>query len=186
MLKIKWTYLIAIISTIVSGILISCTSMQVNHSPPIKIDKFKKIAILPFRNMTETPQADERAASMTANLLRTKGITNIISYPNKSKQLTLIPGVKPSLATKQLLTWARKQNASYALIGDVTEWNYKVGLDGEPAVGINLELIDVENEMVVWSGTGSKSGGSRTALSDVALDLIQSMLQSLTSKGNQW
>lgn len=180
MLKIKWTYLATLISIIITGMLISCTSMQVNHSHPVKITNYKKIAILPFRNMTETPQADQRAASMTANLLRTKGINNLITYPNKTKQFTLIPGVKPEIAMRKLLIWARKQNASYAVIGDVTEWNYKVGLDGEPAVGINLELINVENEQVIWAAAGSKSGGSRTALSDVALDLIESMLQSLT------
>ena len=180
MLKIKWTYLAVLISVMISCTLISCTSMQVNNTRPIKITNYKKIAILPFRNMTETPQADERAQSMTANLLRTKGINNLTTYPNKTKQLTLIPGVKPEIATKKLLAWARKENASYAVIGDVTEWNYKVGLDGEPAVGINLELINLENEQVIWAAAGSKSGGSRTALSDVALDLIESMLQSLS------
>jgi hypothetical protein len=65
----------------------------------------------------------------------------------------------------------------YALTGAVDEWRYKVGIDGEPAVGLTLQIINLtDGDRVVWSAAGSKSGWSREALSAVAQKLIKDML----------
>jgi hypothetical protein len=72
--------------------------------------------------------------------------------------------------------WARIQNARYAIYGAVDEWRYKVGIDGEPAVGVALHIIDLQSNAVVWSGVGGKSGWSRESLSGVAQKLIKRLL----------
>lgn len=161
-----------------SLILSGCTSMQVDHSQPVALPSSQKIAILPFVNLTETPQANERAAAIAAQLFRTKGMTQVVSYPMRQGKLSFI-GMKASPSREQLLAWAQRKNANYALNGSVSEWNYKVGLDGEPVVGVNLELIDLYRNKVIWSAVGSKSGGSATALTTVAQQLISSMLSSV-------
>lgn len=162
-----------------SFLLAGCTSMQVNHSQPVRLVSPQRIAVFPFTNMTETPQADERAASILTNLLRTRGLWYVTNYPVRPVRPTLIPGVRQPIPRPKLLAWARRYGYAYAFSGSVSEWNYKVGLDGEPAVGVNLELIDVCTGQVIWSAVGSKSGGSRTALSDVAITLIDTMLNSI-------
>jgi TolB-like protein len=159
--------------------LTGCTSLDISRSPSINVNPYQRIAVLPFTNMTETPQADERASSITANLLRTRGIQSVVNYPVQTLKPELIPGVKRPIPRDKLLHWARKQGAQYAIYGTVTEWNYKVGLDGEPAIGITLDMIDAYTGRVVWSSVGSKSGGSRTALSSVAQELIGQMLGNL-------
>ncbi|MDU7588518.1 MAG: penicillin-binding protein activator LpoB, partial [Acidovorax sp.] len=75
------------------------------------------------------------------------------------------------------LAWAREQGVRYALAGTVDEWRYKVGVDGEPAAGITLQIIDVQSGDILWSGAGGKSGWSREALSAVAQKLIRELLQ---------
>ena len=72
--------------------------------------------------------------------------------------------------------WARTQGARYAVYGAVDEWRYKVGIDGEPAVGVALHIIDLQSNAVVWSGVGGKSGWSRESLSGVAQKLIRELL----------
>ena len=129
--------------------------------------------------MTETPQADERAGTITANLLRTHGVMSVVNYPLQTQKVSLIPGVKKPIPMSKLLLWAQNQGATYAIVGTVTEWNYKVGLDGEPAIGVTLDLINVYTGHVEWSAVGSKSGGSRTALSTVAQELIDEMLNNI-------
>lgn len=164
---------------LISFLLCACTSFQVDHSQPINLSAGQRIAVLPFANYTETPQADERAQSIGANLLRSHGLINVGVYHQSTNKPALIPGIKSPVSRQKLLAWAKELHASVALTGGVTEWNYKVGLDGEPAVGLNLELIDVRSGSTIWSAVGSKSGGSRTALSDVAIDLLGSMLNSI-------
>jgi nucleotide-binding universal stress UspA family protein len=74
------------------------------------------------------------------------------------------------------LAWARGAGARYAVAGAVDEWRYKVGIDGEPAVGLTLQVIDVASGDVLWSGAGGKTGWSREALSGVAQKLIRQLL----------
>ena len=62
------------------------------------------------------------------------------------------------------------------------EWRYKTGVDGEPVVGLTLELIDVQSGQVVWSATGARSGWSRSSLSSVATSLIGSVLAPLAPR----
>jgi hypothetical protein len=63
----------------------------------------------------------------------------------------------------------------------VDEWHYKVGIDGEPAVGMTLQIIDLaEGDRVVWSAASGKSGWSREALSAVAQKLIKDMLSGVS------
>ena len=77
----------------------------------------------------------------------------------------------------EALAWAREQGVRYALAGAVEEWRYKVGVDGEPAAGVTLQILDVASGDVLWSGTGGQSGWSREALSAVAQKLIRKLLQ---------
>jgi hypothetical protein len=75
------------------------------------------------------------------------------------------------------MAWARQQGARYALTGAVEEWRYKVGVDGEPAAGVTLQIIDVQTGEALWSAAGGKSGWSREALSAVAQQLIRDLLR---------
>ena len=77
---------------------------------------------------------------------------------------------------EQALAWAKEQGVRYALGGSVDEWRYKVGVDGEPAAGLTLQIIDVQSGEILWSGAGGKSGWSREALSAVAQKLIRELL----------
>src|SRR5438132_6689460 len=113
MLSIKWNFQKLFI-TCLFALLASCTSFEVDTSAPVCLYKTQRIAILPFNNDTETPQADERAATIVTNMLRARGMRNIVSYPAKQNKLTLIPGVKQPTPRPALLAWARKQGASYA------------------------------------------------------------------------
>jgi hypothetical protein len=64
-------------------------------------------------------------------------------------------------------------------MGSVQEWRYKVGIDGEPAVGVTMKVLDLSTGQIVWSVSGAKSGWSRQALSAVAQSLLTEMFDGL-------
>jgi polysaccharide biosynthesis protein PelC len=150
----------------------------VDRSAPPAIAKNDSVAILPIANNTETPQAGQRAASIAQSLLASYGYANLARYPASADDETLFDAAKPD-AQQKALDWARQQNARYALTGAVNEWRYKVGVDGEPAVGLTLDMIDVQTGKVVWTGTGSRTGWSRAAVSGVAQKLERDLLSPL-------
>lgn len=139
------------------------------------IERNAKWVLLPVMNHTEVPQAGLRAEAITEGLLRAKGVADLTRYPATMNEDTLLQPAERKVLD-EADKWARSQGARYAIYGAVDEWRYKVGIDGEPAVGVALHIIDLQNNAVVWSGVGGKSGWSRESLSGVAQKLIRQLL----------
>lgn len=156
--------------------LAGCAVTDVGRAP--KIAKGDTVAVLPIVNYTETPQAGLRAESIAESLLKTGGVAGLRRYPASLNPETLFEPAERE-AVGKALEWARGEKIRYALTGSVQEWRYKVGVDGEPAVGISLQLIDVASGDVVWSATGSDSGWSRASLSGTAQKLLRRLLAPL-------
>lgn len=149
------------------------------------LDSNGKWALLPLTNNTDTPQAALAAEAMVEHQLRLRGIANVQHYPIALSRDNLF---EPSerKAVEEAKNWAKTKGLRFGITGSVEEWRYKVGIDGEPAVGVSLMVVDLSNNDVVWSASGAKSGWSRHALSATAQTLLSDMLGTLvlTSKTN--
>ncbi|XYI48746.1 TolB amino-terminal domain [Cupriavidus necator] len=156
--------------------LAGCAVTDVGRAPALARGEI--IAVLPIVNYTETPQAGLRAEAIAESLLKTGGVASLKRYPASLNPETLFEPAERE-AVGKALEWARAEKARYALTGAVQEWRYKVGVDGEPAVGISLQLLDVNSGEVVWSATGSDSGWSRASLSGTAQKLLRRLLAPL-------
>ncbi|HEV7801388.1 MAG TPA: penicillin-binding protein activator LpoB [Burkholderiales bacterium] len=146
------------------------------------MDGSAKWVMLPILNHTDVPQAGLRAEAITEALLRSGGVNNFTRYPAALNQDTLFEPAERKVFD-EANKWARSQGARYAIYGAVDEWRYKVGIDGEPAVGVALHIMDLQTGNVVWSGVGGKSGWSRESLSGVAQKLIRGLLASANIRG---
>lgn len=178
MLLIKWV--LAGIAVLLVG---SCTTVHVQR-PPLGLDHQASWALLPVVNHTQTPQAGLRAESILETLVRARGVANLQKYPTELNSESLFEPAERA-AVDRGLQWARNLEADYALTGTVDEWRYKVGVDGEPAVGISLQLIEMRTGRVLWTAVGSKTGWSREALSAVAQKLLARLTQPLAMRAAQ-
>lgn len=143
------------------------------------LERNAKWAMLPIVNHTEMPQAGLQAESITEVMLRSAGIASLGNYPATINRDTLFEPAERKAVTDALV-WAREQGIRYVVTGTVDEWRYKVGLDGEPAVGLTLQVLDLkEGDRVVWTAAGSRTGWSRDALSAVAQKLIKDMVSDI-------
>lgn len=154
-----------------------CGCSSVRTAPEANVDRQAQWALLPVVNHTETVQAGLRAEAITESVMRSCGVSKLIRYPiPMNKDVLFEPGDEKSM--DDYLKWAKGKGAKYAMVGYVDEWRYKVGVDGEPAVGAAFKIIDLSTDAVVWSGSGGKSGWSREALSAVAQKLIGTLIDS--------
>jgi TolB-like protein len=149
----------------------ACSTVDV--APRASFEPAARWAVLPFVNHTETPQAGSRAASIVEAVLRTRGYNDLVQAPMPSVE-TLFEA-PDAQGRDKALAWARGAGVRYAMTGTVSEWRYKVGVDGEPAVGLTLSVIDLATGAVVWSAGGGRSGWSREALSAVAQKLARDL-----------
>jgi polysaccharide biosynthesis protein PelC len=175
MKKNRLQFVLAVVAGLLA-VMSGCTTLDVGKAPVL--EQHASWGVLPFVNHTETPQAGLRAEMIAESLLRSRTGMEIRRYPEKLNNESLFePATRKQ--TEAALEWARTENLRYALGGSVEEWRYKVGIDGEPAVGITLQLIDVASGNVLWSATGGGTGWSRSALSAVAQKLMRQLLAPL-------
>jgi len=149
-----------------------CSTIDV--APRVDLDRAARWAVLPLANQTETPGAGQRAAAVIEGVLHARGITNVARPPASLGAESLFEPADAGSADKAL-AWARAADVRYAVTGTVTEWRYKVGVDGEPAVGLSLQVIDLSSGRTAWAATGGRSGWSREALSAVAQKLVREL-----------
>lgn len=161
----------------VAALMCACSTLDAS-SPP-ELEGNTKWGLLPFVNHTETPQAGLRAESIAEALLRSQSI-NVVKYPSGLNTETLFEPMS-RLQAEESLKWAKSEGIRYALTGSVEEWRYKVGIDGEPAAGITLNLIDLQRDEIIWSAAGGRTGWSREGLSSVGQKLMRKLLTPLVT-----
>lgn len=155
--------------------LTGCSVIQSqDNARPISLDS--RIAVIPLSNLSQTPQAGDQAASILSVLLRAEGATDVRLYlPEDQDPLAYDNRVRQQEAQ----TRAMQNGADLIVSGTVDEWQYKKGLDGEPAIGITLEVRDPSDDRVVWSGTGARTGWGREGLSVAGHKVLQSLLNAM-------
>ncbi len=141
----------------------------------IEFAKQESWALLPIINFSQTPQAGERAERIAETLLRSKGLNTLRHYPPQEDPDGL-PILDEQKRFNNALAWAQENNVRYGITGSIEEWRYKSGLDGEPAVGASLQVIDVSSGDVLWSASGSRAGWSRASLSGTAHKVLEKLI----------
>lgn len=138
-------------------------------------------AQLPIANYAEAPQVGQRAGAILATLLHKKGIKSLDTAPTDQDSGGL-PTMDPQHDYRQALKWARSNGYQYGVTGSVEEWQYKTGLDGEPAVGLSLRVVDVNSGETIWSASGSKAGWGYATLSGTAQKLMSNLVSHMPIK----
>lgn len=156
--------------TIFMLVLAGCSTVSLTTSA-IKLDQKKIMAVDSFVNYTEVPMAGYRAAAMVDVALLNRGYTSKTIYTSPNEEY-----LKPNAPLNDRLERARKISADYLVSGEVIEWRYKTGIDGEPAVSLVLRVYDVSTGEVVYSASASKSGFGYSSVGVAAQDVIASMI----------
>ncbi len=134
-----------------------------------------KVAMLPVANFTDVPQAGLRVEALLEPALRQIGLRQLAVYPSELNPETLFePGERKAQSESE--KWARAQGIRYVVSAAVNEWRYKVGVDGEPAVGLMVQVKDLSTGQVVYSAAGGRTGRSRESLAAVGQQLTAELV----------
>ncbi len=158
--------------------LCACSNTVKNVTRTAPVRSGARWALLPVSNYAETPLAGERVEALLDTVARRRGVAFLEQYPPiKVDDTHLIMSDRQRY--EESLAWAREQHFDYALGGSVEEWRYKGGMDGDPAVGISVQVIELATNRVVRSASGTRTGGGGDNLSGTALELLDTLLNEL-------
>ncbi len=166
-----------------SVVVLALASCATQHSQaPLTLDQSAAWAVLPFANHSQTPMAGERVESLTVSALRQRLLPEIDRIAPKVAATTTLPLLDDTARFDQAMEQARLQGIVYAVTGSVEEWRYKTGLDGEPAVGITIRVIEIATGKTLWSSSGARSGWSRESLTGNGQKVIGKLLKELLAR----
>ncbi len=169
------TVLRAMLALITGLLLAGCSSVEVERDATLPAGR--GWALLPIVNHSQAPRAGERVEALVETALHVRGL-DPVHYPADSDHTgMLIPDEEQRF--RKALSWARREGLRFGVTGTVEEWRYKSGLDGEPAVGISLRVIDIPTGRVLWAASGARSGWGYESASGTAGKLVRQLLKGL-------
>ncbi|WP_353662213.1 DUF4136 domain-containing protein [Hydrogenimonas sp. SS33] len=144
-----------------------CSTKVYTTSPmpqPAEKGVKKKVALFSLHNYTDTPDAGKRAANIVEGVLLAKGY-EVASHISEGE-----------VSQSKAIAEAASEGDDYVLLGGVSEWRYKTGIDGEPAVSLHMKLIDPKTGKVVWSATASGNDWGNASIGTTAQQMIEEMV----------
>ncbi|MEO5332390.1 MAG: hypothetical protein H7839_10235 [Magnetococcus sp. YQC-5] len=149
--------------------------------------EIQKIAVLPFLNWTDHPNADEITARLTVTELYHHNLFKTIDLISKGEEArTVVSGPKgPQPNRADLQEIGKRLGVDAVLTGAVSEFAYQHGLREEPAVGLSLRLVRVTDGEVLWTSSHSEIGAGwfrRDSLNLTAQRVIARMLSELVRR----
>ncbi|WP_339489357.1 penicillin-binding protein activator LpoB [Pseudomonas sp. EL_65y_Pfl2_R95] len=132
--------------------------------------------VLPLVNYSQAPQAGQRSEQILLSVLNEEGLHPRLYPASVQGELPLLDD---RARLDEALNWARQQGLDYVISGSVEEWQYKSGLDGEPAVGLSLQVLEPATGRVLWSNSGARAGWSRESLAGTTQKVLRELVGEL-------
>ena len=140
-----------------------------------------RLLLPPFVNATDDQHAGRALTEMTGSALVEAGV------PLFQTEETLIKSAadKAQGADGRYAELAASIGATHLLLGTVHEYRYKTDLDGDPAVGVTLRLVEVSTGRTVWQGTSGNVGYAFASLTSAAEKSVRHLIRELPINGNR-
>ena len=132
-----------------------------------------RVVIAPFANATDNPHAGQAIARLTATALLERGVA---LYQTED---LLTRTREEGSETNSFLNVAREAGAAYIIAGTVHEFRYKTDLKGNPAVGLTLRLVAVNDGRTVWQGSSAEVGHGFASLSSTGQAAVRQLVRRL-------
>ncbi len=135
--------------------------------PNADLSFIKKLAVMPFINLTEDQFAGRKVREVLVAELLLTGALDVVEPGEVNRALTekKIDSVG-SLTAEQIQVIGRALGAQALILGTVEEFgDVRSGSLSAPLVTIGLRMIDVESGTIIWSVNHSRGGiGTMTRL----------------------
>jgi polysaccharide biosynthesis protein PelC len=143
--------------------------------------RVERVLLPPFVNATDDEHASRALTEMTGSALVEAGI------PLFQTEETLIRSAadKAQGPDGRYAELARSVNASHLLIGTVHEYRYKTDLDGDPAVGLTLRLVDATSGQTLWQGTSGNVGYAFASITSASQKAVRALVRQIPVAGNR-
>lgn len=154
-----------------SALLAGCQTVSqgsLDNSRHLVGTDIRRLVVLPFENTTtsNSPAAGAAVREALCSALAERSIRFT------QTEETLLAGARKGASGGKGLypEILRATGARYFITGTVHEYRYMADLEGSPAVGFSVRLVDARDGRTLWHGTASNTGYGWKSLSELCTD----------------
>ncbi|MCF3651878.1 hypothetical protein [Synoicihabitans lomoniglobus] len=140
-----------------------------------------RLLLPPFVNATDDEYAARALTEMTGSALVEAGIP---LYQTEQLVMRTV-GDEAQGSDGRYAELSRASGASHLLIGTVHEYRYKTDLDGDPAVGITMRIVDAQTGETVWQGTSGNVGYAFASVTSAAQKAVNRLVKAMPIAGSR-
>ncbi|HHN65961.1 MAG TPA: hypothetical protein ENK09_11420 [Nitrospirae bacterium] len=183
--------LLFLASVLVSGCA-STTTGTFHISENVDFSYIKRVAVLPFENLSDDKNAAEIVRQLVISELLASGLVEVVYSGDVMAALKRL-NIKEttSLSTRQLRAIGKDLNVQAVIVGTVEKYGeVRMGTISAPEVTITLMMAETEAGSIIWSVTKTRGGAGFMArhfgarpetLSETTLRVVRDAVQTLYS-----
>ena len=151
-------------------------------SPNTDLPKLK-VVVLPFSNLTTTPDAGKAVTEIFLSELQIRHPFSVLPLPKGILSRPPSTGPEDSLTPDIRARIQAMTGADAALTGTVTEFEYRVGGTTRPVSALSWTLFSLRTGRILWAANASRMGSCfwscRKTLSGLTKDLVDEKIHEL-------
>lgn len=189
-----WKWAMFFVTALV--LLAGCRSAD---APPVHVKQdmdfsyVKRIAVLPFKNLSSYPNADEIIRSYVSSELLASGFVDLVvpgeAYVAMGQlQIKNIAG----LSNSQIQELGKKMNVQAVVFGSIESWQeVSYGSVTRPEITLTIIMADAASGNIIWSVTWREGGGNffsrqlgyhSDTMTKVALRAVRNAIRTLSTQ----
>jgi hypothetical protein len=159
---------------LISGCVSTIQKAEVN--PQFKLKG--EIGLTEFENGTQEENAGQTIRDILETILIRRGIAVETIY-NPSREATEQIHRSSYDIQSPIFEKARSKKLTHLVTGTIHEFRYKTDLNGNPAVGLTLRVVEVDSGKIVWQATGSYAGPGKSTLTACAQKVLHDVVKQI-------
>jgi TolB-like protein len=143
-----------------AALAVACSRPVAFIHPQADFSLVRRVAVLPFENLTAEPTAGEKVRQLMVIELLSSGSVEVVDVGEVARALRAASVANPgSPGTEEIRKLGQELQVQALMAGSVQEFS-QVRTSGPPATSVALvfRLIETDTGQVIWSSSVSKSG----------------------------
>ena len=174
-----------ILNTLLFAILLLTGGCGGSLPPPAEFLLGKSVLVLPFQNLSQTPEAGRTISSLFISSLGLHRAMALVSAsPRTMKDISDVS--QSGALPPSLLEELSREKIDAVLFGVVTEYEYRRGLSTEPVVGFTWKMVSTLTGRTLWAGAVSQVDSCfwvcRDTLSSFGRSLVDQAVEQMMQK----
>ncbi len=180
-LKTRHFLLLSFLLTIVLALLLLCSgcvrSTQAFRNPEADLSAIRRVAVIPFENLTSTQFAGEKVTTVYISELLMNIDIEVVEPGEVIKALAAQNVVGKKLSTSEIASVGKAVKADALIFGSVQEYGQqRIRNENYPVVSLDVRWVDVSTGTIIFMGTTAEEGSPKVPIVDWGEERLFSVL----------